>query len=147
MNFHIIPYRSTGNIQLGFSKLEINKMLGSVFTSITYDYSLDVADNYKDLGLQLDYDEFKNCTTIHIEAPSNAIYENHNLHLMLYSEILSLFSVKEKNAYIDDNNILFIDVGIAFSFGDDKEKKCPAIVTIFKEGLFDEFLHNYERLW
>ncbi|MBC9914063.1 hypothetical protein [Chitinophaga varians] len=149
MILDILPYERVGDIYLGSKKDAINKALGDKFVFMTYDYSTDTADYYKEYGLSFDYDDLKNCISINVEAPSVAIYDGIDVLRTSFSDLKSMFISKEKNAFVDDNNVLFLDLGIGLSFGDGEELEgqSPTVLTIFIKGLFDKYIQEYERLW
>lgn len=146
MILEILPYKSAGNILLGAFKEEINLLLGNEFKYTTYEYSVDSSDYYKDLGLRIEYDKNLNCISLHISSPSQPEYNDENLLNLKFRGLQTAFP-NERDAFIQENNVLFIDTGIGFTFGDDIENSSVRTITIFTEKLFEPFIQNYDRLW
>lgn len=142
----IIPYIGFDIVKLGMTKQEINNILEVRFNHIKRNYTLDLLDDYYEEGIMIDYNSEEICISAHISNPSKAIYWNHNLLDMTYEKIRHLFP-EEKKLYVQENNILFIDTGVAFSFKDVIQKnEKPLLVTVFEKDLFLPYLDEYQKI-
>jgi hypothetical protein len=143
----IIPYVGFDIFKLGMHKSDINNILGEKYNHIKYDYTTDLLDDYYEDGILIDYNEKEICISAHLSEISEGIYNGRNLFNVKYDEIWNIFS-NETNAYIQENNLLFLDTGIGFSFKEDDNvnSQRPLLITVFAKELFTPFLKDYEKI-
>jgi hypothetical protein len=144
MYLEISPYRSVGPFLLGSLKEDINLQLGEQFEYVTYSYSDDSADDYSSIGLRFEYDNRLRCISIDISLPARPFFYQKNLLSFMPIDLKKYFN-NENRAFIQDENILLLDTGLAFNFGDISKLNNARIVTIFEKNLFDPFLDNYSH--
>jgi hypothetical protein len=132
MRYTIQPFIGVGEVKFGKDRNKIREFLG-----MKYEAKNDI-DYYLEDDIILQYNENNELIFIELIATSDVIFSSHNLSMMKYENIRTIFDAISENIDEEDNfGVNYLDLGFGVSIN--IENKLIKTTSIFIKGYWDDF--------
>lgn len=141
MKFEIYSYKGFDQIEFGFSREEVRKLIDDEVNSFYRTQTSKVAtDSFDNLGIFANYDESYHCEAIEFSHPAEPFYFKKDLFAIPYKDLLNWFYEMDNDIEEFDVGFTSYKLGIGF-YAPEKEENpnlpCEGVI-IFKEGYYDD---------